>query len=457
MKKQIIFLTALALFFSACSSAHLQVNEHYELPKNFEKSKENPIEQKWWQSFQSKELNTLVKQSLENNSDMLMALQKIEQAKLQLNIAQASYFPSLDASANTSSNKKREHKENYTRTESTSASLSMNYELDLWGKVRASNNIAQAALTMTQYDLDTIRLSLISTLVQTYFEYLANQEKIALTFNTLENEKKVFKIMQKKYELGAIDALDLSQQKSSLLSYESSITTLQFQKKTLHSTLALLVGKPSQELHIKKSSFEKIVIPKVSENLSSTLLLNRPDVAKAQEQIKSSNASIHAAFASQFPSFSLTGSAGQASASLLSLSNPTTILGLGLGLNLNLFDQGTLKNQVKIEQSKAHENVENYKKVLLSALKEVEDSLNNVHTNGLQNKLKEAMLQQETKTLSLSQLQYDYGLIDFSSLLDAKKAYTQAKEALVTQRFSYLSSLITLQKSLSGSWFEKEK
>ncbi len=139
------------------------------------------------------------------------------------------------------------------------------------------------------------------------------------------------------------------------------------------------------------------------------------------------------------------------------MSNPTTTLGLGLGLNLNLFDQGTLKNQVKIEQSKAHENVENYKKVLSSALKEVEDSLNNVHANGLQNELKEAMLQQETKTLSLSQLQYDYGLIDFSSLLDAKKAYTQAKEALVTQRFSYLSSLITLQKSLSGSWFEKEK
>jgi NodT family efflux transporter outer membrane factor (OMF) lipoprotein len=456
MKKQIIFLTCLTLFFSACSSAHLQLKSQYELPKNIENQNVELVKPTWWEEFKLQELNALVEQSLENNSDMLMALQKIEQAKLQLNIAQASYFPTIDASANTSSNKKREHKENYTNTESSTASLSMKYELDLWGKIRASNSIAQAALTMTQYDLDTIRLSLISTLVQTYFEYIANQEKIALTLETFENEKKELEIMQKKYELGSISALDLSKQKSSLLSYESTLATLYFQKQTLHSSLALLVGKPSQELKLQESSFEKIAVPKVSENLSSTLLLNRPDVAKAYEQIQSSNASIHMAFASQFPSFSLTGNAGQASVSLLSLSNPTTTLGLGLGLNLNLFDQSALKNQVKIEQSKAKENVENYKKVLLTALKEVEDSLNSVYTNNLQNELKESILQQEDKTLYLSQLQYEYGLIDFSSLLDAKKAHTQAKEAVVNQKLSYLSSLVTLQKSLSSSWFEKE-
>lgn len=456
MKKQIIFVSFLALFFSACSSAHLQVKSQYELPKSLENQNVELVKPTWWEEFKLQELNLLVKQSLKNNSDMLMALQKIEQAKLQLNIAQASYFPTIDASANTSSNKKREYKENYANSESTTASLSMKYELDLWGKIRASNSIAQAALTMTQYDLDTIRLSLISTLVQTYFEYIANQEKIALTLEVFENEKQEFNIMQKKYELGSISALDLSQQKSSLLSYESTLATLYFQKQTLHSSLALLVGKPSQELELQESSFEKIALPKVSENLSSTLLLNRPDVAKAYEQIQSSNASIHMAFASQFPSFSLTGSAGQASVSLLSLSNPTTTLGLGLGLNLNLFDQGALKNQVKIEQSKAKENVENYKKVLLTALKEVEDSLNSVYTNNLQNELKESILQQEDKTLYLSQLQYEYGLIDFSSLLDAKKAHTQAKEAVVNQKLSYLSSLVTLQKSLSSSWFEKE-
>ncbi len=434
----------------------MQVKSQYKLPKNLENQNVEFIKPTWWEEFRLQELNILVKQSLKSNSDILMALQKIEQAKLQLNIVQASYFPTVDASANTSKSKKREYKENYTNSESTTASLSMKYELDLWGKIHATNTMAQASLRMTQYDLDTIRLSLISTLVQTYFEYIANQEKIALTLNTLENEKEEFKIMQKKYELGSINALDFSKQRSSLLSYESTLATLYFQKQTLHSTLALLVGKPSQELELQENSFEKIAIPKVSENLSSTLLLNRPDVAKAYEQIKSSNASIHTAYASQFPSFSLTGSAGQASVSLLSLSNPTTTLGLGLGLNLNLFDQGTLKNQVKIEQSKAQENVENYKKVLLTALKEVEDSLNSVYTNNLQNKLKESILKQEDKTLYLSQLQYEYGLIDFASLLDAKKAHIQAQEALVNQKLSYLSSLVTLQKSLSSSWFEKE-
>ncbi|MFA7084346.1 MAG: efflux transporter outer membrane subunit [Arcobacteraceae bacterium] len=457
MKKQIIFSTALAIFLTACSSSSLQVNSHYELPKNLENAAFLKVDKFWWQHFEEEDLNSLVNQMLDNNSDMLMALQKIEQAKLYLDNANASFFPSIDASVNSSSNKKREKGESYTSSKSTSATISMNYELDLWGKVRASHNIAQAALNMTQYDFETIQLSLVATLVETYFQYTATCEKIKLTRYTIQNEEKVLTIMKKKHELGTINALDLGRQKSSLLTYESTLTALELQKKSLHSSLALLVGKSSQELHIEEPSFEKIIIPKVSENLSSTLLLNRPDVARAKEQIKSNNASVHAAYASLFPSFNLTAQAGQASASLLSLNHPTTTLGLGLGLNLNLFDRDILKNQVKIEQSKTYESVENYKKTVLTALKEVEDALNSSHSNKIQNELKEAILKEENKTLSLSQLQYDYGVIDFSLLMDAKKANTQAKESLINQKLLYLYSLVTLQKALSGSWVEEEE
>jgi len=443
MKKQILFLTTLALLLSACSSNHLHVNNTYEIPKTYENSNSEIPKQEWWKHFDRQELNTLVEESLENNSDMRMALQKIEQAQLQLSIANASFFPTLDLSGNSSSNKKRANNEAYTTSQSTSASVNMKYELDFWGKIKASNTMAQASLNMTKYDLDTARLTLISTLVETYFQYLATKEKIDLTLFTVQNEEKELKIMQKKYEFGAINALDLSKQKSSLLSYQSSLATLQLQQQTLHTSLAVLVGKTSQELKLQTHSLENITIPKVSEHLSSTVLLNRPDIASAQEQIKSSNASIHQAYASMFPSFSLTGQAGQASTSLL-------------GLNLNLFDQGALKNQVKIEQSKAYESVENYKKVVLNALKEVEDSLNNVQSNKIQNEFKEEILEQENKIVLLSQRQYEYGSIDFSSLLDAKKLHTQAKEAIVNQKLAYLSSLVTLQKALSGSWAEKE-
>ena len=456
MKKQMLFLTTLALLLSACSSNSLHVNDTYEIPKTYENTNSEIPKQEWWKHFDMQELNSLVEESLKNNSDMRMALQKIEQAQLQLSIANSSFFPTLDLSASSSSNKKRENQESYATSQSTGASINMKYELDFWGKIKASNTMAQASLNMTKYDLDTARLTLISTLVETYFQYLATNERIYLTLSTIQNEEKELKIMQKKYEFGAINALDLSKQKSSLLSYQSSLETLQLQQQTLHTSLAVLVGKTSQELILQTHSLENITIPKVSEHLSSTVLLNRPDIASAQEQIKSSNASIHQAYTSMFPSFSLTGQAGQASTSLLDLTNPTTTLGLGLGLNLNLFDQGALKNQVKIEQSKAYESVENYKKVVLNALKEVEDSLNNVQSNKVQNEFKEEILEQENKIVLLSQRQYEYGLIDFSSLLDAKKSYTQAKEAIVSQKLSYLSSLVTLQKALSGSWVEKE-
>lgn len=456
MKKQIIFLTSLALFFSACSSAHLHLNNTYKLPETLDNSVAKNTQANWWKHFEAEELNALIQEALANNSDRLVALEKIEQATLQLNVANASFFPSIDASASTSSNKQRAYQENYKTSQSTNASLSMKYELDLWGKIRGSNDLAETALNMTQYDLKTIELTLISTIITTYFEYIATEEKIVLTQSTFENEKKVLDIMQTKYTLGAINALDLSQQKSSLLSYKSTLANLELQKQTLHSSLALLVGKPTSELKIKENSFEKIALPKVSENISSTVLSKRPDVAKAQEQIKNSNASIQVAYASLFPSFSLTGQAGQVSSSLFSLSNPTTALGLGLGLNLNIFDQGKLRNQIKIEQSKAKESIENYKKVLLSALKEVEDALNTVYTNKIQNQLKEKMLQQEDRTLFLSQLQYNYGLIDFSSLLNAKKSQTQAKESLVSQKLSYLNSLVVLQKALSSDPIEKK-
>lgn len=455
MKKQTLFLTLFALMLSACSSNNLHVTNQYELPKSYDN---NAIEvpKQWWKHFHIDELNALIDESLNNNSDIRMALQKIEQAKLQLEIANSSFFPTLDLSANSASNKKRANNETYSTTQSTNGSVNMKYELDFWGKINASNSMAQASLNMTQYDFETARLTLISTLVETYFQYLATTQRIDLTLLTIQNEEKERNIMQKKYELGSINSLDLSKQKSSLLSYQSSLQTLQLQQQTLKSALAVLVGKSSQELEVEKNSLENIGIPKVSENLSSTVLLNRPDIRSAEEKIQSSNASIHQAYVSMFPSFSLTGQAGQASASLLSLTNPTTTLGLGLGLNLNLFDRGALQNQVKIEQSKAYESVENYKKVVLNALKEVEDSLNSVQSNKTQNEFKEEILEQENKILLLSQRQYEYGLIDFSSLLDAKKSQNQAKEAIVNQKLAYLSSLVTLQKALSGSWVESE-
>ncbi|MDX9813750.1 MAG: TolC family protein [Sulfurimonas sp.] len=454
-----ILVVPILFSFSGCMLSKTELEYELNIPQNFTKNIDKPTktDRFWYKEFNSDELNSLIDIGLKNSPTLLSAYEKIEQAKLLVDIADVAYKPKVDLSASSSKRLNIDSNHNKTRPESTSLGASMSYEVDIWGKTRASIDSAKANLNFNQYDFDAMKLSLISNITTTYFEYLSLAQKQTIAKENYTIAKQIFDITQSKYNNGIIDKLDINRQKQLLLQSESSLNTLKTQKELKLNALALLVGLNSSELDIKTADLDAIKTINVNSTLPSELLLSRPDIAAALESLESARASIDIARAAKLPSFSLSGDGGVSSVKLLSLSNLTSTLGLGIRINYNLFDDGELENKILIEKSKAKALVQNYKNSILNAFKEVNDALLSTSLDKDELVLYEQMLDESKSAYEISKLKYENGLSDLNTMLDTQKSYFNSKESMISQKLSYLVNLVVLTKSLGGGWSKEDE
>lgn len=443
-----------SVLLSGCVVQEYKAVSSMPLPQKFIYAQEEnniSLSQYWWREFGSTTLDQLMDDALVKNYDVLSALQKIEQAKLQLANANTALLPKADFSSTqgtTIEDKKT------TSSKATNISVDVNYEIDLLGRVKSTytSKVASANLEISKYDLEAAKLMLTSNIASGYFQYLILDKRISIAKENVQIAQKVYEIINAKYKYGTASAIDISRQKSALLYQQSILISLEAQKQQQLSALAILCGKKPQDFSLEGEPIESIKTIAVSSYLPSELLLHRPDIALAYENFKVVEALVDSANSARFPSFSLSANGGIASATLLSFSNPTTLLSGIFGVNYNLFDGGKLLQEAKIEESRANVAVLTYEKTLISAFKEVEDALNNAALQVEQNQLQDAIYAESQKTFLLSQIRYKEGSVDLNTLLETQKSFFQAKEALAIQKLAHLNALITLIKALGGGW-----
>ncbi|MBN2816794.1 MAG: TolC family protein [Campylobacterales bacterium] len=438
------------LFLSGCTTIdpHLSIEiekaPHY---KEQNSSTSHSVKEQWWQEFHTDNLNELINKALKQSPDLLSSYEKIEQAKIALNSAGAQYLPSVDlrATTNASSTDSRS-------SESTNAEVSMNYELDVWGKIAANIDNARESVSISIYDYEAIKLSLTSNIAQGYFNYIHTLQRVQIAKNNLEIAQKVLNVMEARLRFGTINALDVSRQKTTLFTQEATLIALQNQAKIYKTALAILVGESPSLFKLEKNSIETITIPTVSAGLPSELLLRRPDIASAQASIKASRASIMVKDAMRYPSFSLSGATGLSSLQLLSFTDPSYSINGGLGISYNIFDDGILTNARLIEESKAEAILQDYKKVVLTAFKEVEDALSTAQYANENLILIEKIVSETQKTFDLAAIQYKNGLIDFTTFLEIQQSYFNAQERHIVAKQERLVAVVTLYKALGGGF-----
>lgn len=406
------------------------------------------MQERWWESFGSDLLNKLVIEALESSPDILSAYEKIQQANIALNSAGAEYLPSLDLRANSSLG----YDSDRGNIQSSAASVALSYELDVWDRIGALQRASKSSLDVSIYDYEALKITLISDLATNYFHYLSSVQKEKIAKQNLHIAKETLHLLEARYDYGAVDELSLRRQKIAYLTQEELVYSAKNQRVLYKNALALLLGKNPSTFVLEAEVIEDIVMPQVSAGLPSELLLSRPDIAAAQASIESNKALIQAANANRFPRFSLSGSGGLVSDELLSLNNATRSVDLGLGLSYNIFDMGRLKNQVLIEESKAKQSLQSYRKTLLSAFGEVEDTLNSLAMNTKHLDLTKQKLQESKQSFTLASIQYENGSIDFTTFLEAQKSYFLSQEDLVDKIDTKLQSLVTLHKVLGGGW-----
>jgi len=407
-----------------------------------------------WQSFfKDARLKRLIELSLENNRDLRVAALNIDATRAKLQVARADQLPSVNAGINGS----RGPAASGAITSSYTAGLSVTaYELDFFGRVRALSQAAQAQLLASEEARKTVQISLIASVANTYLTLLADDELLRITRDTLMTRQESLRLMQLKYDNDSASKLDLSTAQSQLEAAKVSLAQLTRQRATDESALVLLVGQPlPTDLPAGLGLAEQGFLSDLPAGVPSELLVRRPDVRQAEQNLLALNANIGAARAAFFPRITLTASAGVASSDLDTLfSNGTSAWTFVPQLLMPIFDAG--RNKANLEAAKVNKDIAiaQYEKAIQTGFKEVADALAGRATLGEQLQAQTAQLVATQTTMQLTDLRFKAGAASSFDVLEAQRSLFAAQQAQVQVQTQQLQNLVNLYKVLGGGWTE---
>lgn len=449
-----IIVVAVAIALGGCGITSPMLKPNVAAPVAWNESATgSAVAADWWSSFGSTELQQLVERALAGSPDLAIATERVRQAEAQVRVAGASLFPTLDLGVGTSTRSSSDSRGS-TTTHASSAQLSASYELDLWGRNRSGVRSAQSSLQATAFDRDTARLTLISGVASSYFQVLSLRSRLAVARENLTIAERVRDLVGARVRNGAASQLDLSRQEATVLSQRSALLPIEQQERQTLAALAVLIGQVPEGFDVTAAGVADLSVPAIDPGVPAQLLVRRPDLASAEAQLAAANADVSAARAALLPSISLTGTAGTASAALLSFASggSTTALGLALSLLQPIFDGGRLRGQVSISQSRERELVEAYRKAILAAFKDVEDSLVAASRQLQQEALQGEVQVQAREALRLAEIRYREGVDDLLTVLDAQRTLFNAQDQIAQIRLNRLEAAVSLYKALGGGW-----
>lgn len=448
-------LLASLLLLSGCALHEPIARPDLPLPSTWAEAAPaaDEISADWWRAFGSTELDALVQEAAAASPDLRIAAERVIQAEQSLRVSGASLFPTLNLGGNTGWTRRDANDGSaVSETKSSGATLNAGYELDLWGRIAANVDSAEASLAGSRFDYDAARLSLSANVATTYFQVLALRERLRIARENLAIAERVLRIVEVRYQNGSASSLDVSRQRTTVLSQRAAIPPLEVQERQTNTALAILLGRVPQDLRLQGQALNVLAIPAVTPGLPADLLVRRPDLASAEAALAGASANIAAARAALLPSIQLSGSGGLATATLLSLASPSNTVSLSASVAQVIFDGGRLRAQVESARSRQRELVETYRKAIHTALKEVEDALGNSGRNANQEVLQGQILAEAQRSLRLAELRYREGADDLLTVLDAQRTLFSAQDSLAQLRLSRLTSAVDLYKALGGGW-----
>ena len=333
------------------------------------------INESWWESFGDERLNALIQKSLKNNSDLLIALNNIEKARVSLRLDRIEYLPNISLQGEAS---KSDKGYNNPTIEQFSLSAVLSYELDLWGRVRNKANASEAIYNATKFDYESARISLASSVANSYFLLISLKEQEKILQDTLDSYIKSVEYRAVQLESGEIDELVYAQTVAAADGAKAQLAQLQTQISQANSALAILVGESLDEiLYADVDTASNLpTLPDVPSGISSEILLKRADIASAIERLRSSNYLIGVARTQWLPQISITGMFGYTSNELDELiSSNRSVWNIGGSLIDPLLDFGRVYNNVELANLEQNASFLAYDKAVKSAFGEIRTAL----------------------------------------------------------------------------------
>ncbi|TXI18534.1 MAG: efflux transporter outer membrane subunit [Nitrosomonas sp.] len=409
----------------------------------------------WWELLRDEELQRLINQALRENKDLKRAIASVEEFEARSRIAFMDFVPNMDIDANAPVFGKLSGFgiPGFPTPFSYFGRTTLNWEIDIWGRIRRSNQAARADLMAREENRRAIVLALISAVAQSYFDLLQFDIQRDIAYRALASWEESVAISRAQLQGGVISRLDLDQFEAERANAAARVAELERNVVQKENELSVLLGRNPVSITRGLSLTEQVVPPEVPAGLPSELLQRRPDILQAEQALAAATARIGMAQASRFPKFSITGMLGVASPALSNLLLSGSEFGVGgLGLAGPLLNAQSLGFEQRAAEAQARQALAHYEQTILLAFKEVEDALMAIRTANDQLLAQQHQVEALHSALHVADLRYQGGITSYVDVLLAKRNLFDAEFALsATQRFR-LTSVVQLYKALGGGW-----
>jgi multidrug efflux system outer membrane protein len=408
----------------------------------------------WWELLRDEQLQQLIRVALAENYDLQRAVATIDEFRARALIAQTDYLPQLTAAANAPAGRSAVFLfPGFASPFNYYLLGNLSWEVDLWGRVRRTNEAARAELVSKEETRRAVAIQLVSAVAEAYFTLLQFDLQLDIAERTLQSWDESVRIAQARLRQGMTSKLDADQFEAERANAAARTAELHRQMVQAENHLSLLLGRQPFAVARGRSLDQQLVPPDVPAGLPSELLQRRPDLLAAERQVAAVTARIGAAKAERFPRITLTGLAGLAHPELSLIFTEASSFGVfGAGLAAPLFNAQILGFQQEAIEAQSREALAQYRQTVLTAFREVEDALVAVRTARRQSEAQQQQVTALQSALKLAELRYKGGLANYLDVLVARRNLFEAELAWTSTRRLLLASVVHLYKALGGGW-----
>jgi NodT family efflux transporter outer membrane factor (OMF) lipoprotein len=413
----------------------------------------------WWQAYHNAELDVLEGHVDTANQDLKAGFARLQQARAQTRIARASYFPqvtlnSYGTRARASLNSPRFPTNLEAVGNDFDIEADLTYQLDLFGRVRSTAHAALASQQASAADYATLNLTLHAEMATNYFALQSADAQQLVLDQTVDAYAKALQLTKNLFEGGAVAWGDVGRATAQLETARTQAADMRLQRAQLEHAIAILAGENPSNFQLAADPLRTDpALPAVDAGLPSALLERRPDVAAAERRVAAANAQIGVARAAYFPVFNLMGAAGYNSVYASTLfSAPSRLWSLGATGALTLFDAGAHRAQSAQAHAAYDEQVADYRKAVLTAFGDVEDSLVALNQLEQENVSAAAAVKSTVRALQQAQNRYAAGATTYLEVVIAQNLALTAQLTAAIVQLRRLSASVSLIKALGGGW-----
>ena len=411
----------------------------------------------WWRVYQDTNLQALVREAFTNNYDLRIALTRVEQARAVVMQTRSQFVPSVNYNGNVARGRNSvfgsAFPNNGTTLTSAAATLNAFWELDLWGRIRRLNEGARARFLASEEARRGLRLILLSDVAADYFRLLELDRELEIAGRTTNSFTESLRIFSQRVAGGTASGLEASRAQAALADATAAIPAILDEISSTENALSLLLGRPPSPVERNSASFQAMLPPEVPAGLPSSLLVRRPDVREAEQQLRSANAQVGESVAEFFPKIGLTALLGrvspQLSAFTLGSANAWSIAAEASG---PLFEGGRLVGQYRQSKAARDEATLRYRQTALAALRDVSDALSSRERLAEMREQRVLQVRALETAVKLSSERYVAGKASYYEVLEAQQQLFPAELNLARTERDQLLAVVALYKSLGGGW-----